>query len=84
MTMLRRRGPKGWRQDLSSRHFNGQPPLKTQCIKELQLFTRITAYLLSGQIGYFPDQKGGTSAVPVERRGIECCASGYPELKSLQ
>jgi len=33
---------------------------------------------------YIPDQKGGTSVVPAERRDIECCASGYPELKSLQ
>jgi len=33
---------------------------------------------------YLPDQKGGTSVVPAERRGIECCASGYPELESLQ
>ena len=34
-------------------------------------------YLLSGQIE-------GTSIVPAETRGIECCASGYPELRSLQ
>jgi len=27
---------------------------------------------------------GATSAVSPERRCIECCASGYPELKSLQ
>jgi len=35
---------------------------------------------------YLPDQKGDTSVVglPAETRGIECCASGYPELKSLQ
>jgi len=30
------------------------------------------------------DQKGGTNEVLAETRGIECCASGYPELKSLQ
>jgi len=33
---------------------------------------------------HLPDQKGGTSVVPAERRGIECCDSGYPELKTLQ
>jgi len=32
---------------------------------------------------YLPDQKGGTSIVPAERRGITCCVSAYPELKSL-
>jgi len=33
---------------------------------------------------HIPDQKGGTSVVPAERRGIECCDSGYPEPKTLQ
>ena len=33
---------------------------------------------------HLPDQQGGTRLVPAEKRGIECCASGYPELKSLQ
>jgi len=29
------------------------------------------------------DQKGVTSVVPPTRRGIECCASRYPELRLL-
>jgi len=33
---------------------------------------------------YLPDQKGGTSVVPAETRGVECCASGYPKSKTLQ
>jgi len=42
-------------------------------------------YLLSGfPARHLPDQKGVTSVVPPERRGIECCASGHPKLKSLQ
>jgi len=51
--------------------------------QRITTFYKITTYFLSGQIGYLPDQKEGTSVVPVEWRGIECCASGYPELKSL-
>jgi len=43
-----------------------------------------TLFNTSSLAKYLPDQKGGTSVVPAERRGIECCASGYPELKSLQ
>jgi len=33
---------------------------------------------------YHPDQKGGTSVISPERRGIECCARGYQKLKSLK
>jgi len=35
-------------------------------------------------VRHLPDQKGVTSVVPPERRGIECCVSGYPEPKNLQ
>ena len=32
---------------------------------------------------YLPDQRGGTSVVLAERRDMECCAIGYPELINL-
>jgi len=37
----------------------------------------------SSPVRYLPDQKGGTRVVPTERRGVECLAGAYPELKSL-
>jgi len=46
---------------------------------------RITTLMNTSSLArYLPDQKGGTSVVLAERRGIECCASGYPELKRFQ
>jgi len=59
---------------------------KLQWIAPLNPINQIILTLVntSSLARYLPDQKGGTSAVPTERRGIECCASGYPELKSLQ
>jgi len=45
---------------------------------------RITTLINTSSLArYLPDQKGNTSVVPAETRGSNCCASGYPELKSL-
>jgi len=42
---------------------------------------RITVLINASSLDrYLLDQKRGTSIVPAERRGIECCASAYPEL----
>jgi len=38
----------------------------------------------SSLVRHLPDQKGVSNIVHPERRGSECCASGYPELKILQ
>jgi len=44
----------------------------------------ITTHInISSLARHFPDQQGGASEGPAERIIIECCASGYPELKSL-
>jgi len=46
---------------------------------------RITTLINTSSLArYLPDQKRGTSVVPPEMGDMECCASGYPELKSLQ
>ena len=44
----------------------------------------ITTLINSSLVRHLPDQKEVTSVVPPERRGIECCSSGYPDLKSFQ
>jgi len=45
----------------------------------------ITILIITSSLArHLPDQKGVTNVVPAERRGIEYCASGYPERKSLQ
>ena len=44
---------------------------------------RVTTLINTSSLAsHLPDLKGLTSVVPAERRGIEYCASGYPELKS--
>jgi len=44
----------------------------------------ITLINTSSLARYLPDQKGGVSLTLAERRGIECYASTYPDLKCLQ
>jgi len=46
---------------------------------------RITTLINTSSLArYLPNQKRSTSVVPAEMGDMECCASGYPDLKSLQ
>jgi len=61
------------------------PQQRLQWIAPLNPTNQRIATLIntSSLASHLHDLKGLTSVVPAERRGIEYCASGYPELKSL-
>jgi len=74
--------------DVTNARPEGVTPRPVQVQQRLQwtaplnpINQRITT---SPLVRYLPDQKGVTSVVRAGRGGIECCASGYPELKSFQ
>ena len=61
---------------------------RLQCTAPLNPINQIITTLIntSSLVRHLLDQKGVTitNVVPPGRIGIACCASGYPELKSLQ
>jgi len=59
---------------------------EAEAVDEITASTSLITTLIntSSLVRHLPDQKEDTSVVRPERRGIECCASGYPDLKSFQ